>query len=102
MYPIEKNKVELYLLRLFPEQKKKQQTTTISYYLSTKKSFSLNYKMNCQMLQEERKILITDKRKRIFIGDFFMWSRSGNHKFYIQFSRLLRLQSFRITLVVNT
>jgi hypothetical protein len=27
---------------------------------------------------------------------FFMWS--GNHKFYIQFSRLLRLQSFRITL----
>jgi hypothetical protein len=25
-----------------------------------------------------------------------MWS--GNHKFYIQFSRLLRLQSFRITL----
>jgi hypothetical protein len=28
--------------------------------------------------------------------DFFMWS--GNHKFYIQFSRLLRLQSFRITL----
>jgi hypothetical protein len=28
--------------------------------------------------------------------DFLMWS--GNHKFYIQFSRLLRLQSFRITL----
>jgi hypothetical protein len=27
---------------------------------------------------------------------FFMWS--GNHKFYIQFSRLLRLQSFKITL----
>jgi hypothetical protein len=27
---------------------------------------------------------------------FFMWI--GNHKFYIQFSRLLRLQSFRITL----
>jgi hypothetical protein len=27
---------------------------------------------------------------------FLMWS--GNHKFYIQFSRLLRLQSFRITL----
>jgi hypothetical protein len=28
--------------------------------------------------------------------DVFMWS--DNHKFYIQFSRLLRLQSFRITL----
>jgi hypothetical protein len=26
--------------------------------------------------------------------------RSGNHKFYIQFSRLLRLQSFRITLYI--
>jgi hypothetical protein len=37
------------LCSLFPEQKIKQQTTTISYYLSTKKSFSLNYKMNCQM-----------------------------------------------------
>jgi hypothetical protein len=42
---------------------------TISHYLSTKKSFSLNYKMDCQMSQEERKILITDKRKRIFIRD---------------------------------
>jgi hypothetical protein len=31
--------------------------------------------------------------------DFFMWS--GNHKFYIQFSRLLRLQSFRITLYLD-
>jgi hypothetical protein len=31
--------------------------------------------------------------------DFFMWS--GNHKFYIQFSRLLRLQSFRITLYIE-
>jgi hypothetical protein len=32
-------------------RKKKQQTTTISYYLSTKrkKSFLLNYEMNCQM-----------------------------------------------------
>jgi hypothetical protein len=89
-------------VEIISRTKKKQQTTTISYYLSTKKSFSLNYKMNCQMLQEERKIIITDKRKRIFIGDFFMWSRSGNHKFYIQFSRLLRLQSFRIALVVNT
>jgi hypothetical protein len=28
-----------------------------------------------------------------------MWS--GNHKFYIQFSRLLRLQSFRITLYLE-
>jgi hypothetical protein len=28
MYPIEENKVELYLLRLFPEQKKKKQQTT--------------------------------------------------------------------------
>jgi hypothetical protein len=27
-----------------------------------------------------------------------MWS--GNHKFYIQYSRLLRLQSFRITLYI--
>jgi hypothetical protein len=26
--------------------------------------------------------------------DVFMWS--GNHKFYIQFSRLIRLQSFRL------
>jgi hypothetical protein len=31
--------------------------------------------------------------------DFFMWS--GNHKFYIQFSRLLRLQSFKITLYIT-
>jgi hypothetical protein len=29
-----------------------------------------------------------------------MWS--GNHKFYIQFSRLLRLQSFRITLYITS
>jgi hypothetical protein len=30
---------------------------------------------------------------------FFIWS--GNHKFYIQFLRLLALQSFRITLYNN-
>jgi hypothetical protein len=32
----------------------------------------------------------------IILMFFFMWS--GNHKFYIPFSRLLRLQSLRITL----
>jgi hypothetical protein len=35
----------------------------------------------------------------IILMFFLMWS--GNHKFYIEFSRLLRLQSFRITLYIQ-